>query len=145
LPAQGRRGCAKISERGRDRGEFRPRLSLQECRHDLRARVREPRACVTPPPGADVAAPTILVFDSGLGGLTVHRAVAQARPDARYVYAADDAFFPYGAHGEAELSARLVALMGELIGAHRPDLVVIACNTASTLVLPQLRARYSVP
>ena len=100
---------------------------------------------MTPPPGADVAAPTILVFDSGLGGLTVHRAVAQARPDARYVYAADDAFFPYGAHGEAELSARLVALMGELIGAHRPDLVVIACNTASTLVLPQLRARYSVP
>jgi glutamate racemase len=91
------------------------------------------------------AAPTILVFDSGLGGLTVFRAVAQARPDARYVYVADDAFFPYGDHGEAELIARLIALIGELIEAHRPDLVVIACNTASTLVLPQLRARFSVP
>jgi glutamate racemase len=90
-------------------------------------------------------APTILVFDSGLGGLTVFRAVAQARPDAHYVYAADDAFFPYGAHGEAELIARLLALMGELIEAHRPDIVVIACNTASTLALPQLRARFSVP
>ena len=43
-------------------------------------------------------APTILVFDSGLGGLTVFREVAKARPDARLVYAADDAFFPYGRH-----------------------------------------------
>ena len=88
---------------------------------------------------------TILVFDSGLGGLTVFREVVQARPDARYIYVADDAFFPYGGHGEAELVARVGALMGELIETHRPDLIVIACNTASTLVLPQLRARFSVP
>jgi glutamate racemase len=90
-------------------------------------------------------APTILVFDSGLGGLTVYREVAKARPDARLLYVADDAFFPYGDHGETELVARVVALIGELIEARRPDLVVIACNTASTLVLPQLRARFSVP
>jgi glutamate racemase len=89
--------------------------------------------------------PTILVFDSGLGGLTVFREVAKARPGARYVYVADDAFFPYGDHGEAELVARVLALMGELIAAHRPDLIVIACNTASTLVLPHLRARFSIP
>jgi glutamate racemase len=89
--------------------------------------------------------PTLLVFDSGLGGLTVYREVAEARPDARFVYVADDAFFPYAAHGEAELVARVVELMGGLIAAHRPDLVVIACNTASTLVLPQLRARFEVP
>ena len=89
--------------------------------------------------------PTILVFDSGLGGLTVFREVVKARPDARYLYVADDAFFPYSSRGEAELVARVVALMGELIDGHRPDLIVIACNTASTLALPQLRARYSVP
>jgi glutamate racemase len=89
--------------------------------------------------------PTILVFDSGLGGLTVFREVAKVRPDARFVYAADDAFFPYSRHGEADLVARVVALMGELIAEHRPDLIVIACNTASTLVLPQLRGRYQVP
>ena len=89
--------------------------------------------------------PTILVFDSGLGGLTVFREVAAARPDARFVYVADDAFFPYGGHGEAELVARVVALIGELIDEHRPDIIVIACNTASTLVLPRLRARYGVP
>ena len=90
-------------------------------------------------------AATILVFDSGLGGLTVFREVAKARPDARYLYVADDAFFPYSGRGEAELNARVLALMGELIAAHRPDLIVIACNTASTLVLPQLRKAYRVP
>jgi glutamate racemase len=85
------------------------------------------------------------VFDSGLGGLTVFREIVTARPDADYLYVADDAFFPYGEHGEDELVERVVALMAELIEAHHPDLVVIACNTASTLVLPQLRARFSTP
>jgi glutamate racemase len=89
--------------------------------------------------------PTILVFDSGLGGLTVHREVTKARPDARYVYAADDAFFPYGKQREPALVERVLKVMGELIEAHEPDLVVVACNTASTLVLPQLRATFKVP
>jgi glutamate racemase len=89
--------------------------------------------------------PTILVFDSGLGGLTVLREIVAARPDAHYVYVADDAFFPYGHHGEDEIIARVVPLVGELIAAHKPDLVVIACNTASTLVMSHLRAAYEVP
>jgi glutamate racemase len=89
--------------------------------------------------------PTILVFDSGLGGLTVFREVLKARPDASYVYVADDAFFPYGRHSEAELVGRVVPLMEDLIAVHAPDLAVIACNTASTLVLPHLRARFAVP
>src|SRR3981081_3146658 len=89
-----------------------------------------------PPPSS----PTVLVFDSGLGGLTVFREAAAARPEAKLVYAADDAFFPYAARGEAELVARVVPLMGDLIARITPDLVVIACNTASTLVLPHLRA-----
>ena len=89
--------------------------------------------------------PTILVFDSGLGGLTVFREIAAARPDARFVYVADDAGFPYGRIAAPELVARVLALMQGLIARHAPDLVVIACNTASTLVLPQLRARFSVP
>ena len=91
------------------------------------------------------ASPTILVFDSGLGGLTVHREVAKAQPGARLVYAADDAFFPYGRHGEPELIARVVAVMGELIDTYQPHIIVVACNTASTIVLPELRARFSVP
>lgn len=90
-------------------------------------------------------APTILVFDSGLGGLTVFREIVKLRPGARYVYVADDAYFPYGQHTEDEIVARVVPLIGDLIAAHQPDLVVIACNTASTLVMTHLREAYSVP
>ncbi|MET0221908.1 MAG: glutamate racemase [Tardiphaga sp.] len=89
--------------------------------------------------------PTILVVYSGLGGLTVLREIVKARPDARYVYVADDAFFPYGQHSEAELIGRVVPVMGELIAEHAPDLVVIACITASKLVMSHLRAAYRVP
>jgi glutamate racemase len=93
-----------------------------------------------------VSAPsTILVFDSGLGGLTVLREIVGARPDARYVYIADDAFFPYGHHSEEGIIARVVPLIGKLIAAHTPDLVVIACNTASTIVMSYLRERYKLP
>ncbi|MGA3309719.1 MAG: glutamate racemase [Xanthobacteraceae bacterium] len=88
---------------------------------------------------------TILVFDSGLGGLTVYREIAATRPNADFLYVADDAAFPYGAIKEPALVAHVVALIGELIAAHRPDLVVIACNTASTIVLPDLRKKFSLP
>ncbi len=88
---------------------------------------------------------TVLIFDSGVGGLTVFREVVRARPDARYVYVADDAGFPYGNQPEAALIARIVDVVGKAIAAHRPDLVVVACNTASTLALAQLRAAYTVP
>jgi glutamate racemase len=90
-------------------------------------------------------APTILVFDSGLGGLTVFSEVRQARPDARFIYAADDAGFPYGRLSEAALIDRVLAVMARLVDAHAPDLVVIACNTASTMVLRALRERFAVP
>jgi glutamate racemase len=91
------------------------------------------------------AHPTILMFDSGLGGLTVYREVAAVRPDADYIYVADDAGFPYGWLDEQVLVARVVTLMSELIAAHQPDLIVIPCNTASTIVLPDLRRKFSVP
>jgi glutamate racemase len=86
--------------------------------------------------------PKILVFDSGLGGLTVFAEVALLRPAAEFIYAADDAGFPYGALPEAALAPRVLAVMQRLIAGYAPDIVVIACNTASTLVLPHLRARF---
>jgi glutamate racemase len=89
--------------------------------------------------------PTILIFDSGLGGLTVLREVVRARNDAHYVYVADDAFFPYGHHTEEEIITRVVPLIGELIATHHPDLVVVACNTMSVSVMAHLRAAYTVP
>jgi glutamate racemase len=90
-------------------------------------------------------AETILVFDSGLGGLTVHREVVVARPHANFIYVADDAAFPYGALTEVTLVARVTGLFAELIDTHRPDIIVIACNTASTIALPALRKRFQVP
>ncbi len=105
-----------------------------------------PRAAASMPaeraPAGECPAPKILVFDSGLGGLTVLCEVAKARPDARLFYAADDAGFPYGAWSEPALVARVVDVMGGLIADVAPDAVVIACNTASTLVLPDLRAAF---
>jgi glutamate racemase len=89
--------------------------------------------------------PCILVFDSGVGGLTVFREIARMRPDARFVYAADDALFPYGKVPEDKLVTRVVGLMEGLIETHRPDIVVIACNTASVQALPALRERFSLP
>ena len=89
--------------------------------------------------------PRILVFDSGLGGLTVFAQIVRLRPDADYVYCADDAGFPYGSWKEADLVRRVVGVMETLIARHAPDIVVIACNTASTLVLPPLRARFALP
>jgi glutamate racemase len=91
------------------------------------------------------AGPRILVFDSGLGGLTVYREIAAVRPDADFIYLADDAGFPYGALPEPALIGRLVALFDDAIGLHKPDLAVIACNTASTIALPELRTRFSIP
>ncbi|MDB5512422.1 MAG: glutamate racemase [Enterovirga sp.] len=96
-------------------------------------------------PAPVVRTPTILVFDSGLGGLTVLAEIQRARPDANLVYAADDAAFPYGALGEAELVGRVLAVVERLVAAHAPDLVVVACNTASTLVLPHLRRCFDLP
>jgi glutamate racemase len=87
----------------------------------------------------------VLVFDSGLGGLTVLREIARLRPDFRLIYAADDAAFPYGRWDEARLAGRVVAVVAGLVERFEPALVVIACNTASTLALPALRARFSIP
>ncbi len=86
----------------------------------------------------------ILVFDSGIGGLSVAREIRAIRPDAEITYVADDAAFPYGDWEAEALTAHIVDLAGALIAAHRPDVFVVACNTASTLVLPHLRHRHPV-
>jgi glutamate racemase len=83
-----------------------------------------------------------LVFDSGLGGLSVLGEIERLRPDVEILYVADDAAFPYGRLSESALIARVGAVMAEIIPAERPDIVVVACSTASTLALPGLRADY---
>lgn len=80
-----------------------------------------------------------------MGGLTVARAVRAQLPDAHLVYAADNAGFPYGAWKEEALVKRIVTVMGRLIARVEPNIAVIACNTASTIALAQLREAYKLP
>lgn len=92
----------------------------------------------------DTEAP-LLFFDSGIGGLSVLRAVRAALPNAPVVYAADYAGLPYGTKSEAEIAARVPALLGRLVERFRPRLVTIACNTACTIALSHVRAALDVP
>ncbi|MCA0405967.1 MAG: glutamate racemase [Proteobacteria bacterium] len=90
-------------------------------------------------------APKILVFDSGLGGLSVLAALREKLPGAEYFYLGDDALFPYGKLAPDVLIARVDEVIAKAMQGFAADCIVIACNTASTLVLPHLRARYSMP
>jgi glutamate racemase len=85
-----------------------------------------------------------LVFDSGVGGLTIADEIRRAAPDWLVDYAADSGFFPYGLKTDDELRARLPALCAALVERAKPDVLVIACNTASTLSLPDIRARVAI-
>lgn len=87
----------------------------------------------------------ILVFDSGVGGLTVAREIRRLLPAISLTYLADDAGFSYGDWEEAALIDHISALVGDFVAKVQPRAVVVACNTASTLVLPRLRAELTIP
>ncbi len=87
----------------------------------------------------------LLFFDSGVGGLSVLAPTRALLPKAPIVYAADNAAFPYGTRSEAEIAARVPALLGRLVERYRPRLAVIACNTASTIALDHVRAALDIP
>ncbi|AGH48541.1 MULTISPECIES: glutamate racemase [Sphingomonadales] len=87
----------------------------------------------------------LLFFDSGVGGLSVLAPTRRLLPRAPIVYAADNGGFPYGTKSEAEIAARVPALLGRLVERYNPRLVVIACNTASTIALGAVRAALDLP
>ncbi|WP_085219337.1 glutamate racemase [Allosphingosinicella indica] len=87
----------------------------------------------------------ILIFDSGVGGLSVLAPIRALLPHAPIVYAADNAGYPYGTRSEVEITARIPALLGRLAERYDPRLIVIACNTASTIALDAVRAALDVP
>ncbi len=87
----------------------------------------------------------ILLFDSGLGGLTVLAELRKLLPQAPVIYAADLAGLPYGEKSEAEVAARVAGLLGRLAERYRPRLACIACNTASTIALGMVRDVLHVP
>ncbi len=87
----------------------------------------------------------LLIFDSGVGGLSVLAEIARLLPTAPIVYAADSAGFPYGTKTALEIMARVPALLGKLAERYDPALIVIACNTASTIALNGVRAALDLP
>lgn len=87
----------------------------------------------------------LLIFDSGIGGLSVMDAIVQRLPAAPVVYVCDHGYFPYGDRGEAELMARIPALLGRAAERFNPRQIVIACNTASTIALQGVRDALHVP
>jgi glutamate racemase len=87
----------------------------------------------------------ILVLDSGVGGLSVLRPIRALLPNAPILYVADNAGYPYGLKTEQEIEARVPALLGRLAERFDPELIVIACNTASTIALDAVRAALDLP
>jgi glutamate racemase len=87
----------------------------------------------------------ILIFDSGVGGLSVLGPTRALLPNAPIVYTADSAGFPYGTKSDAELASRVPALLGRLVERFHPRLAVIACNTASTIALEHVRSALDLP
>jgi len=92
-----------------------------------------------------VNTPSILVIDSGVGGLSVCQSILAGDNLLQVIYFADDAFAPYGLLSERALEERLEKIVSSMLAIHSPRLVVLACNTVSTLLLPQLRAQFDVP
>ena len=91
---------------------------------------------------AGLAKGPILVFDSGVGGLSVLAAARTLLPSKRFIYVADDAAFPYGNWTDDALLKHILEKVEALVATYAPQAIVVACNTASTLVLPALRQRF---
>lgn len=103
------------------------------------------RSITSAPATASDLRPTVLVFDSGVGGLSVHDEVRQLLPDLHYLYAFDNEGFPYGEKSEDYIVERVVAVVDAITKRFPLALVIIACNSASTVSLPALRERFEFP
>ena len=83
--------------------------------------------------------PTVGVFDSGVGGLSVLRALRAELPQVHFVYLADNAHAPYGERSAQVVLDRAHRLTEQLRAEHRIDALVVACNTATALAIDELR------
>ena len=87
----------------------------------------------------------IVIFDSGVGGLSIYQEIKQALPELGVIYCSDTAAFPYGPKPEDEVVERTSFCLGQLAKKYNPSLAVIACNTASTISLPRVRRELDIP
>ena len=84
------------------------------------------------------------IFDSGVGGLTVYRALHEQLPDEKFIYLGDTARVPYGTKSLATVE-RYAVENARFLAAHGVKLLVVACNTMSALALPTIRTSVAVP
>ncbi|HEK0788494.1 MULTISPECIES: glutamate racemase [Proteus] len=98
---------------------------------------------VTTSDALSTANPTVLVFDSGVGGLSVYREIREKLPEAHYIYVFDNEAFPYGEKSQEFIIDRVVRIVSAVAEKHDIATIVIACNTASTVSLPALRAKFT--
>jgi len=89
--------------------------------------------------------PHILVFDSGVGGLSIAQDIKQMIPHCQLSYASDNAYLPYGTKNESQLIARVEQVLTTIQQKISADIIVVACNTASTVVLPKIREHFALP
>ncbi|MDN2662616.1 glutamate racemase [Psychromonas sp. 14N.309.X.WAT.B.A12] len=87
----------------------------------------------------------VLIFDSGVGGLSVYEQIIKINPSIQCQYLFDNAYFPYGELKQTQLVARLTQLLTDFLGQYPADLIVIACNSASTVALKALRQHFTIP
>ena len=87
----------------------------------------------------------IAIFDSGVGGLSIYKEIKYQLPDCQYIFVSDNQAFPYGTKAEHELTERVLEVVSRIVNQFSPDILVIACNTASTVVLPLLREKFKFP
>ncbi len=87
----------------------------------------------------------VVIFDSGVGGLSVYQEIHALLPQVQFIYAFDNAAFPYGELDDVTLIKRTNHIVALLANQYKADLVVIACNTASTIVLPSLLQQLAIP
>lgn len=89
--------------------------------------------------------PRIIIFDSGVGGLSIFKEVQRQLPGCDIVFASDSAGFPYGIRSETDLISRVEKVIDRLVIEIKPNIVIVACNSASTVVLPLIRSQFDTP
>ncbi|WP_157990701.1 glutamate racemase [Candidatus Erwinia haradaeae] len=92
-----------------------------------------------------VVSSKVVIFDSGVGGLSIYREIYKIFPDLHYLYVFDNVVFPYGEKSEKKTIQRVVSIITAVSRFYQLSLVVIACNSASIVSLPALRSRFMFP
>lgn len=92
-----------------------------------------------------LSAPRLLILDSGVGGLSIYQAVRRRLPGLSFIYLFDNVGFPYGNRPREWVVQRVTELVSAVLQRHQVQMVVVGCNTASTVALPLLRANFNLP